>query len=473
MSVKSEKVDTNVVELEFEVGAEEFEKAMQKSYIKNVKKINIPGFRKGKAPRKFIEKIYGEAIFYDDAINFVLPDAYDNAVKEAKIEPVSRPEVDIKQLPENGQNLILTAKVTVKPEVRLSKFDTIDIVKHEHPVTDADVARELNELQQKNARIITVEDRAAQAGDIVVIDYEGFVDGKAFEGGKAEGYELELGSNHFIPGFEDALIGKNADTEFDIDVTFPEEYHAEELKGKPAVFKVKLHSIKRKELPTLDDELAKDVSEFDTLDALKADILAKLKEAAEQREKRETEDAAVAFVVSKMKVQVPDVMIESRIDELINDFGMRLSYQGMSMEQYLSYTGMDQQAFRGQFKQQAENQVKSMLALEAMAKREKIKASKDDIAAEYEKMAKDYNMEVDKIKTLISEEDVAHNVVTNKTIDALLGMVNFVEEEPKQEVAAAKDEDKEKEKKPRTRRTKKAEAADEAAAEKAKDGEAK
>ena len=272
MSVKVEKLETNVVELEFEVSKEDFESAMQRSYIKNVKSINIPGFRKGKAPRKIIENMYGKEIFYDDAINFVFPDAYEAALKEAKIEPVSRPDVDIKQFPTDELNLVLTAKVTVKPDVKISKFDKIDAKKPEYPVTDEDIANELKSRQTQNARVITVEDRAAQKDDVVVIDFEGFVDGVAFEGGKGENFNLTLGSGQFIPGFEDQLIGANIGDEVDVNVTFPEEYHAPDLAGKPALFKVKLHSITAKELPELDDEFAKDISEFDSVEDFKEDI---------------------------------------------------------------------------------------------------------------------------------------------------------------------------------------------------------
>lgn len=427
MSVKVEKLETNLVELEIEIDKEAFESAMQRSYIKNIKHFNIPGFRKGKAPRKMVEKMYGKEIFYDDAINFVFPDAYEAAIKEAKVEPVSRPEVDIKQFPDEENCLVLTAKITVKPDVKISKFETIDVKKPEYPVTDEDVENELKRRQEQNARIITVEDRAAQDGDTVVIDFEGFVDDVAFEGGKGENYELTLGSGQFIPGFEEQLVGKNIGEETDVNVTFPEEYHAPELAGKPAVFKVTVHGIKAKELPELDDEFAKD-SDFDTLDELKADILAKLKENAEKREKQELENEVIDFVVDKMKADIPEIMYENRIDELVRDFEMRLSYQGMSVEKYLEYAGMDMAVFRGQFKEQAERQVKGMLALEAMAKKEKIKALKDDVTKEYEKLAEQYKMDVDKVKSFVNEEDLKKDIVTNKTIDALLEKANFIEE---------------------------------------------
>ncbi len=427
MNTKVEKIETNVVELEFEVSKEVFEAAMQKSYIKNRNQITIPGFRKGKAPRKFIEKMYGEAIFYEDAINYAFPEAYEEALKEAKVEPVSQPEVDIKRWPDEENTLILTAKVTVKPDVRMSKFETVDIVKPEYPVTDEDVEAELKRAQERNARVITVEDRATVEGDTAVIDYEGFVDGVAFDGGKGENHELILGSGSFIPGFEEQLVGKNKGDEVDVKVTFPDPYHSADLAGKEAIFKVKINDIKAKELPELDDDFAQDVSEFDTLDEYKKDIRAKLEKNAEARVKREIEDAAVEFAVSKMKVKVPDVMIDNKVDEMVRDFEMRISYQGMNLETYLKYAGMDMDAFRAQFKEQAENQVKSLLALESIAKREKIKVSKEEIAAEYEKVAGEYKMEVEQIKSYIPEEEIKKSLTNNKTIDALVSKVNFVE----------------------------------------------
>lgn len=433
MNTKVEKIETNVVELEFEIAKEDFEAAMQKSYIKNVKQISIPGFRKGKAPRKMIEKMYGEAVFYDDAINFAFPKAYEEACKEGKVEPVSQPEVDVKQWPDADNNLILTAKITVKPDVKVSKFETIDIVKPEHPVTDEDVENELKKEQEKNARMITVEDRATQSGDTAVIDYEGFVDGVAFDGGKGENHELVLGSGSFIPGFEDQLIGKNTGDDVEVKVTFPEKYHAPELEGKEAIFKVKVNEIKVKELPELDDEFAQDVSEFDTLEDYKKDIREKLEKNAQALVKRETEDAAIDFVVSKMKVTIPDIMIENRIDELVNDFGMRLSYQGMNLETYLKYTGMEMPAFRAQFKENAEKQVKDMLALEAMAKREKVKANKSEVEEEYKKMAENYKLDIEKVKSYVPEEDVKKGIISNKTIDALLEKVNYISAEEAKE----------------------------------------
>ncbi len=423
MSVKVEKTEKNIVNLEFEVSAEAFEAAMQKAYIKNVKSFNIPGFRKGKAPRKIIEKMYSPAVFYDDAINFVFPEAYEAAIQEAGVEPVDRPEVDIKQFPEDGKNLILTAKVTVKPEVTLGKLDKISVEVPSYPVAKKDVDNELDRMRQQNARIVPVEDRASQNGDTVVIDYEGFCDGVAFDGGKAEGHNLELGSGQFIPGFEDQLIGKKAGEDVKVKVTFPTEYHAENLAGKDAIFKVKVHEIKAKELPELDDEFAKDVSEFETLKELRDDINKKLKEAAEKREKQELENNAIDFVISKMKAEIPEVMYENRIDDMVRDFEMRLSYQGMNVEKYLQFSGMDMAAFRAQFKDQAEKQVQGMLALEAVAAKQKIDATDEEVEAEYAKLAEQYKMEADQVKMYIQAKDLKKDVVTNKTIEYLLTLV--------------------------------------------------
>ncbi len=427
MNVKVEATEKNSVILEFEVSAEAFEAAMQKAYIKNVKSFNIPGFRKGKAPRKIIEKMYSPAVFYDDAINFVFPEAYENAIAEAGVEPVDRPEVDIKQFPEEGKNLILTAKVTVKPEVKLGKLDKIEVKVPSYPVAKKDVDAELENMRKQNARIVPVEERASQLGDTVVIDYEGFCDGVAFDGGKAEGHSLKLGSGQFIPGFEDQLVGKNAGDDVEVKVTFPTEYHAENLAGKEATFKVKVHEIKAEELPELDDEFAKDVSEFETLKELRDDVNKKLKDAAEKRAKQELENNVIDYVISKMKVEIPEVMYENRIDDMVRDFEMRLSYQGMSVEKYLQFSGMDMAAFRAQFKEQAEKQVQGMLALEAVAKKQKIEATDAEVEAEYTKLAEQYKMEVEQVKMYVQSEDLKKDVVTNKTIEYLLSLV---EEKP-------------------------------------------
>jgi len=426
MSTKMEKLEKSQVKLEFEVSKEAFEAAIQQSYKKNIKQINVPGFRKGKAPRKIVEKMYGVEVFYDDAINFVFPDIYEAAIEEHKLDVVDRPEVDVKQFPEGDLNLVLTAVVTVKPEVKLGDIDDIEVTRPVHEVKEEDVDSELETMRQRNSRIISVEDRAAALGDTAVIDYEGFLDDVAFEGGKGEGHNLELGSGQFIPGFEEQIVGKNIGDEFDVNLSFPEEYHAEDLAGKAVVFKVALNAINSKEVPELDDEFAKDVSEFDTLDELKADILSKLKESADKKVEQEIENAVIDSVIAGMEVEIPDVMYDNRIMELIQDFDMRLSYQGMNVNKYLEYTGMDVEAFKGQFKEQAEKQVSGMLALEAVAAKEKIETSDEDVEAEFAKMAEQYKMEVDKIKGMVSADDLKKDIITNKTIKFLVEKAKVV-----------------------------------------------
>ncbi|MDK2801159.1 MAG: trigger factor [Clostridiales bacterium] len=422
MNVKLEQLEKNSVQLEIEVDAAKFEEGMQKSYKKNVKKFNIPGFRKGKAPRKIIETYYGEGIFYEDAINFICPEAYDEAVAQTNIEPVDRPEIDIKQIG-NNQNLIFTAKVTVKPEVDLGEYKGIEINKIEYNVTEDDVQQELKKMQEKNARLITIEDRPVQSGDTAVINFEGFVDDQPFEGGKATDYSLEIGSGQFIPGFEDQIIGKNIGEEFDVNVTFPEDYHVKELAGKPAVFKVKINQIKFKELPELDDEFAKDVSEFNTLDELKEDIKNKLTESAEHRAKHDLENAVISKVVENATVDIPDVMIEHQIDHMARDFDFRLKGQGLDLEKYLELTGSDMTKFREQFKEQAANQVKTSLVLEKIGKVEEIEASEEEVNKELERLAENYKMEVDKFKNILRPEDIdsiKNELAISKTVEMLV-----------------------------------------------------
>jgi len=426
MSTKLEKLEKSQVMLEFEVDKETFETAIQQSYRKNIKQINVPGFRKGKAPRKIVEKMYGVEVFYDDAINFVFPDIYEAAIKEHNLDVVDRPEVDVKQFPEGDLNLILTATVTVKPEVKLGDIDNIEVTKPVHEVSDGAVDEELETMRQRNARITTIEDRAAEMGDTAVIDYEGFLDGVAFEGGKGEGHKLELGSGQFIPGFEEQIVGKNIGEEFDVNVSFPKEYHAEDLAGKAVVFKVALNAITSKEVPELDDEFAKDVSESETLDELKSDLLSKLKESADKKIEQDIENAVIDAVIAGMEVEIPDAMYDNRVMELIQDFDMRLSYQGMNVSKYLEYTGMDIEAFKGQFREQAEKQVSGMLALEAVAVKEGIAASDEDIEAEFAKMAEMYKMEVEKIKEMVNEEDLKKDIITNKAIKYLVGNAKIV-----------------------------------------------
>ncbi|MCX7710641.1 MAG: trigger factor [Clostridia bacterium] len=428
MNVKVENIEKNVVQLEIEVDAAKFEEGMQKSYLKNAKRFNIPGFRRGKAPRKMVERYYGEQVLYEDAINFVCPEAYDKVVEEKDLHPVDRPEIDIKQIGE-GQNLIFTAKVTVKPEVQLGEYKGLEVKKAEVNVTDEDVQKELDKAAEKNARIVTVEDRAVQSGDTVVIDFEGFVDDKAFEGGKASDYNLVIGSGHFIPGFEDQLIGKKAGEDVDVSVTFPEDYNSKELAGKPALFKVKVKEIKVKEMPALDDEFAKDVSEFDTLEEYKADLKKKLLEKAEHEAKHQTEDAIVEKAVENATIDIPQVMIEKQIDSSVRDFDYRLRYQGLDLQKYMEIMGMDPTTFRGQFAKKAEKDVKVQLVLEKISATENITASQEELDEEIKKLAENYNQNPEDFKKHLREDDIEYikgTVVVRKTVDLLVENAKIV-----------------------------------------------
>ena len=398
MNCKVEKTENaNEIKLEITVEAEEFENAMKKVYFQNAKYFNIPGFRKGKAPMNIVEKYYGEQIFYEDAFNDVATESYDEALKENKIEAVSKPEVDIKQM-EKGKDLIYTVVVQTKPEVKLGKYKGIELKKVEHKVEDKDIEHELGHMQDHNSRLVSVEDRALENGDIATIDFEGFADGKAFEGGKAEGHELEIGSGSFIPGFEDQLVGMKIDEDREIKVTFPKEYFSKDLAGKEAMFKVKLHEIKKKELPELDDEFAKDVSEFDTLEELKSSIKERLETSAKQKEKYETEENAVKAVCEDVKVDIPAGMIEAEIDNTIRDFEQRLSYQGLNFEQYLKMLGKTEEEMRKEYEPQAIEAIKSRLVLEAIIKAEKIKATQKEIDAKMKEMAESYGKKVEELK---------------------------------------------------------------------------
>ena len=397
MNCKVEKTEkANEVKLEITIEAEKFENAMKKVYFQNAKYFNIPGFRKGKAPMNIVEKYYGAQIFYEDAFNEVATEAYDEALAENKIEAVSRPEVDIIQM-EKGKDVIFTAVVQTKPKVELGKYKGVEIAKVEYKVEDKDIEHELGHMQEHNSRLVTVEDRALENGDISTIDFEGFVDGVAFEGGKAEGHELEIGSGSFIPGFEDQLVGMKIDEEKDINVKFPEEYFSKDLAGKDAVFKVKLHAIKKKELPELDDEFAKDVSEFDTLAELKASIKEKLEKNNEQRAKYETEEAAIKAVCEASKLDIPSGMIDLEVDNMLKDFEQRLSYQGLNMEQYLKMIGRTEEEVRKEYEPQAIEAIKSRLVLEAIINAEKIEASEEEIKAKMEEMAKNYGKKVEEL----------------------------------------------------------------------------
>ena len=416
MSLKSSnKVDTNRYQLEVEVAAEVFEKAVDRAFHKESKKITIPGFRKGKAPRAFIEKYYGDQVFYEDAINEVYPTALDEAVKEAGLEFVEdKVDFDIVEVGKNG--LTFKATITTKPEVSIENYKGLEVKKMPTDVKEEDVDKEIQRVQERNARMITVEDRAAQKDDIAVIDFEGFVDGTAFEGGKGENHSLTLGSGQFIPGFEDQVIGHNTGDEFDVNVTFPEDYQAEELKGKPAVFKVKLHEIKMKELPELDDDFVKDVSSFDTLDEYKADIKKHLEESREKAAKDDIDNQLIDQLTGLLQAEIPAAMFENKINEDLREFGYRLQSQGLDFNTYLKYTGMDKDKIRDSFRPQAERQVKIRLALEKISELENIQPSQDEIDAEYKKLAEAYQIEADKVKAFIPEEDLIKDIAVEKAI---------------------------------------------------------
>ena len=422
MAVKSEQVEKNLVKLTFEVSREKFEEGINDSYNKNKSKFSIPGFRKGKVTRAIIEKYYTEAVFYDDAINYVLPEAYDAAVKESGLDVVAKPEIDVEEI-KKGEPVVFTALVTTKPEVTLGTYKGIKVEKIENNVSDEDVDKEIEAARARNARMISIDDRAVENGDITVIDFEGFCDGVAFEGGKGENYDLEIGSNTFIPGFEEQIVGAKIGEEIDVNVTFPEEYHAEELKGKPALFKVTVKEIKVKELPELDDDFASEVSDFETFAEYKESIKKKLEEQAEKKTKQETENAVIDAACAACEVDIPKAMIDSTIDRMISDFAQRLQYQGMSIDMYLQYTGSNLEAMRESFKEQAEKQCKVTLVIEAIMAKEGIDVTDEELEDKILEMSKMYNMEVEKLKEVLrpeDKEDIAKEVKFSKTIDMLV-----------------------------------------------------
>ncbi len=416
---KLEKIEKSVAEFKLEITPEKFEEGMKKAYAKNVKYINVPGFRKGKAPRAMVEKLYGEEIFYEDAVNAVLPDAYDEAVKELDIEPVDKPDITVDDI-KKGENVVISVKVQLKPEVKLGKYKGIELEKVEYTVNKADVDAEIAKLQERNARIVEVDDRAVAKDDIAVIDFEGFKDGVAFEGGAGKDFELTIGSGQFIPGFEDQLIGANKGDDVTVNVTFPKDYHADDLKGAAVEFKVKINAIKKKELPALDDEFAKDVSEFDTIADLKKDTKKKLKEAKDAQAKAETEDKAVELVADKTKVDIPECMIEQQLNMMVRDYDARLQGQGITLQKYFEMTGMTIDKFKEQFKDHATKQVKVSLTLEAIAKAEKVEATAKDIEAEYKKIADNYQMKVEDIKKFVPEEEIKDGIVNKKVVEFIV-----------------------------------------------------
>ena len=398
MSLKQEKTENkNELKLTFTVPASRFEEAIQEVFKKSAKYFNIPGFRKGKAPFKIVERYYGDSIFYEDAFNELAPVVYDEEIKENKIEVASRPQVDVVQM-EKGKDLIFTAIVATKPEVKLGKYKEIPLKKIEYKVTDEDIDHEINHMAEHNSRMVTVEDREVKDKDIVTIDFEGFTDGKPFEGGKAENHELTIGSKTFISGFEDQIIGMKIGEEKDIKVTFPKDYFSKDLAGKEATFHVVLHGIKEKQLPTIDDEFAKDVSEFDTLKELKDSIKEKMEKENEERAKHETEDAAIEEVCKNTNIDIPEGMVELEIDNIMQNLDQRLSYQGLNLEQYLKMMGKSEEDFRKDYKEQAEKNVKTRLVLEQIVKDEKIKEDEKYIKEKLEEMAKQYNRKIEDLE---------------------------------------------------------------------------
>ena len=405
MSLQVEKLEKNMAKLTVEVPAEEVEAALQNAYLKNRKQISVPGFRKGKVPRQMIEKMYGPEVFYDDAANALIQKAYPQAADECELEIVSRPAVDIVQL-EKGKPFIFTAEVAVKPEVTLGQYKGIEVEKADTTATDEEVAAELDKEREANSRTITVEDRAVQDGDMTVIDFEGFVDGEAFEGGKGTDYPLTIGSGAFIPGFEEKLVGAEIGKEVEVDVTFPEEYHAKELAGKPAVFKCTVKEIKVKELPELDDDFAQDVSDFDTLEEYKADVRKKVEEKKAADAKAKKEDAVIEKIIEGAAMEIPDAMVETQAERMVDEFAQRLQMQGLTMEQYLQFTGGNVQALVEQSKPQALKRIQSRLVLEAVAAAENLTASDEELDAELGRMAEQYKMEVEKLKEMFAEEEL-------------------------------------------------------------------
>ena len=439
MNCKVEKTENaNEVKLEITVEAEKFDNAIKKVYFQNAKYFNIPGFRKGKAPQNIVEKYYGKEVFYEDAFNDVAGEAYENAIKENKIEAVSRPQVDIITM-EKGKDLVFTAIVQTKPDAELGKYKGIEIEKIEYNVTDEDIENEMKKMQEKNARIITSE-KPVENGNTAVIDFEGFVDGVAFEGGKAEKHSLEIGSGSFIPGFEEQIIGMNVNDEKDINVKFPEEYFSKDLAGKDAVFKVKVHEIKKKELPELDDEFAKDVSEFDTLEELKNSVKERLEKQNKDKEKYEKEEAVIKEIVKDMKVDIPSGMIELEIDNMVHDMEQRMSYQGMKLEQYLKMLNITEADLRKEYEPQALNAIKSRLALEAVIKAEKIEATEEDIKNKLAEMSENYGKSAEELeKNENIKEYVKNGIVSEKAL-------NFLVENSKVKKASKKTEKKEEKK---------------------------
>lgn len=425
MSLQVEKLENNRAKLTIEVPAEEFDSAIEKAYQKNKSKMSVPGFRKGKVPRQMIEKMYGTGVFYEDAANIIIPDAYAREIENCDVEIVSQPTIDVTQI-EKGKSFIFTATVALKPEVTLGKYKGLEIEKTVAEVSDDELNAELDKVREQNSRTIPVEDRAVEDGDIATVDYEGFVDGVPFEGGKGTDYPLTIGSHTFIDNFEEQLIGKNIGEETEVHVTFPEEYHAEELKGKPATFKVTVKEIKKKELPELDDDFAQDVSEFDTLEEYKADVKKTLLENKEKQIKTDIENKAIEMIIEDSKMNIPEEMITEQCNQMADDFARRLQGQGLDIEQYFKFTGLTAQKMLEDMKPQALKRIQSRLVLEAVAAAENIEVADEDVDKEIETMASMYQMEADKLKELISDREkkaMKQDIAVSKAVDFVVANV--------------------------------------------------
>ena len=419
MSLQVERLEKNMAKLTIEASAEEFDKAIQKAYQKNKNKFNVQGFRKGKAPQAIIEKMYGVGVFYEDAANEIIPEAYEKAAIESELDIVSRPEIDVVQV-EKGKPFIFTAEVAVKPEVTLGEYKGIAIEKKEAAVTEEEVMESINKELEQNSRMLTIDNRPVQMDDIAVINFEGFVDGVPFEGGKGENYSLTIGSHSFIDNFEEQLIGKSLGEELEVNVTFPEEYQAKELAGKPALFKVKVNEIKVKELPKLDDDFAQDVSEFDTLDEYKESIKAKIKEGKEKELKTAKENEVVDKIIENATMDIPEPMIDTQVRQMADDFAQRVQYQGLSLEQYFQFTGMDAKKFMESLRPQALKRIQSRLVLEAIVKAENIEVTEEELEKELTEMASMYKMELEKIKEIIGDKEIEHvktDIAVQKAVD--------------------------------------------------------
>ena len=427
MSSEILKKENSVVTLKLTIDAQSFDKACKDAYNKNKTKFNVQGFRKGKAPMSIVEKFYGEGVFFEDAVNTLFPDAFEAAVKEHDLDTVARPEIDVEEIGK-GKNLVIIAEVAVKPEITLGEYKNLTVEKPDSEVTDEEVEKEIEAMREQNARFVTVEDREVKEKDMLLIDFNGKVDGVEFEGGQAENYSIIVGSNTFIPGFEEQLVGMKLNEEKDLSVKFPEEYHAENLAGKDAVFTVKVNEIKEKELPELDDEFAKDVSEFDTLEDLKADVKAKLQKTKDEYADRELENKLVKMAAENATVEIPEAMIDSQVENMVYDFEYQLKYQGLDLENYLKFTNMSIEGLKEQMRPDAKSRVLNSLVIEAISKSENIESTEEDLEQELAKMAESYKMEVDKLKSTLRPSDMDYikdTVVARKTVEFIKGNANL------------------------------------------------